>query len=476
MSDDDVRFEDELLSLMLAGKKIEAIKRYRERTGADLAEAKEAVEALERNRRTASQPPGSTWGQDVVVLLEQGKKIKAIELVREHTGCGLKEAKDAVETIAAERHIVIRGSGCLGVVLLLVAALVGVAFLLALMPLTAQAQQPKPRAMVGAYYFDGWNGKTEEHHLTKLLRTKYADRKPVWGWRDDTLEIMQKQIDLCADHDIAFWAFDWYYPERENKTTPLNNALDLYLKTPNSHRLKFCLMVANHGGFRIGPKDWDACCQRWIELFKQPTHLRVGGEPLLIIFSPNELQKAFGGVDGVRQALDTLRTKAKQAGLPGVAVAACTGPGKHLDSLARSGYTLLTGYAYPLGWLNGGGSQPFQKLIDGGEQIFDQFAETTPLPYVPAITAGWDRRPWEEDKLPPEKMSVWYPDRTPKLVEEFVRLGVHWLDKHSEKTTPERLLLIYAWNENGEGGYLTPTATDGPKYLEAVQRAISGER
>ncbi len=347
------------------------------------------------------------------------------------------------------------------------------ACLLPAVPLTAQGQEPKLRATVGAYYFDGWSGKTEAMHLPKLLETKYADRKPLWGWRDDTPEIMRQQIDYCADHGIAFWAFDWYYPEGKDKTTPLNNALELYLKAPNRQRLKFCLLVANHAGFRIGPKDWDACCQRWIELFRQPTHLRLDGQPLLIFFSPEELNRAFGGVEGVRQALQTLRTKAKEAGLPGVAVAACTGPGGHLADLARSGYTLLTGYNYNLGWMSGGGSQPFRKLIDGSQRIFEQFAEKTPLPYVPVITAGWDRRPWEEEKLPPAKMSVWYPDRTPKLVEEFVRRGVGWLDKHPDKATAQRLLLIYAWNENGEGGYLTPTAADGTEYLKAVKRAIT---
>jgi hypothetical protein len=343
-------------------------------------------------------------------------------------------------------------------------------YLVILIPATTHAQQAKPTAKVGAYYFDGWSGKTDEMHMTKLLATEYADRKPVWGWRDDTVEIMQKQIDYCADHDIAFWAFDWYYPEGKDKTTPLNNALELYLKAPNSKRLQFCLLVANHAGFRIGPKDWDACCEKWIELFQTPTHLRLDGQPLLIFFSPDELKKAFGGVDGVRMALDSLRAKAKKAGLSGVSVAACTGPGGHLADLARSGYTILTGYNYSLGWMNGGGSQPFRKLIEGNERIFKQMAETTPLPYVPAITAGWDRRPWEKDKLPPEKMSVWYPDRTPKLVEDFMRLGVRWLDKHPDKATPQRLLLIYAWNENGEGGYLTPTAQDGTEYLKAVQR------
>jgi hypothetical protein len=78
--------------------------------------------------------------------------------------------------------------------------------------------------------------------------------------------------------------------------------------------------------------------------------------------------------------------------------------------------------------------------------------------------------------MPPEKMSVWYVGRTPKLVEEFVRLGVRWLDRHPDKATRQRLLMLYAWNENGEGGYLTPTQADGDQYLNAVQRAIAVER
>ena len=174
---------------------------------------------------------------------------------------------------------------------------IGLVCLVMFIPVTAHAQQQKPRATVGAYYFDGWTGKTD--HINKLLETEFADRKPVWGWKDDTVEIMQKQIDYCADYGIAFWAFDWYYPEGQNKTTPLNNALGLYLGAPNRKRLKFCLLVCNHGGFSIGPANWDTCCEKWLALFRQPTHLRVAGQPLLIFFSPGGLQQAFGGVDGV---------------------------------------------------------------------------------------------------------------------------------------------------------------------------------
>ena len=117
----------------------------------------------------------------------------------------------------------------------------------------------------------GWSGKTDEIHLTKLLTTEFADRKPIWGWYDDTVKIMQKQIDCCADHGIGFWAFDWYYPGGETKTNPRNNALGLYLKAPNCQRLKFCILVVNDKSYHIGPNDWDGCCDTWIELLEVGT-------------------------------------------------------------------------------------------------------------------------------------------------------------------------------------------------------------
>jgi ribosomal protein L7/L12 len=114
---DDARFDAELRALLAEGRKIEAIKRYREATGAGLAEAKEAVEALERGEAMpTTQSADSALETEIISLLEAGRKVEAIKLYRERTGTGLKEAKDAVEAIAGERRIPSR-VGCLGVVL-----------------------------------------------------------------------------------------------------------------------------------------------------------------------------------------------------------------------------------------------------------------------------------------------------------------------------------------------------------------------
>ena len=121
----DESFERELIALLDQGQKIQAIKLYRERTGVGLKKAKDAVEAIQRGER--SQDPeesDNSFHQTLVSLLKQGRKIDAIKLYREVTESGLKESKDAIESIAARHGL--SGSqrtGCLGLLVLSLAIL-----------------------------------------------------------------------------------------------------------------------------------------------------------------------------------------------------------------------------------------------------------------------------------------------------------------------------------------------------------------
>ena len=63
--------------------------------------------------------PKSLEGQ-VLALMQGQQKIKAIRVYRQQTGVGLKEAKDAVEALAAKHGISPKGAGCAGMVLLMV--------------------------------------------------------------------------------------------------------------------------------------------------------------------------------------------------------------------------------------------------------------------------------------------------------------------------------------------------------------------
>lgn len=126
-----------LTDLIQTGQKIEAVKQYRERTGSGLKEAQDAVEALERGERLPTPKANlTTVDQDVVSLVRDGKKIAAIKLYRDKTGVELAEAKAAVEALATEYGVQARGSGCASVLLFLVV----VSIVAYLMTCVSQAQ------------------------------------------------------------------------------------------------------------------------------------------------------------------------------------------------------------------------------------------------------------------------------------------------------------------------------------------------
>ena len=125
-------FEEQLRGLVQRGEKIQAIVLYRERTGAGLADAKSAVEAIGAGAPFSAAPAGAAVSgdlqQELMALMQKGEKIMAIKRYREATGVGLKEAKDAVEALPiVARDALPKQGGCLGLVLagVLLAALAG---------------------------------------------------------------------------------------------------------------------------------------------------------------------------------------------------------------------------------------------------------------------------------------------------------------------------------------------------------------
>ena len=117
----DENLAEEIRELVSSGNKIAAVKRYREETGAGLAEAKTAVETLAKGGTLPERGEldDSDLNAEVIRLLGQGEKIQAVKLVRERTGVGLKEAKVKAEQIGADSGLPAEsGTGCFGMILL----------------------------------------------------------------------------------------------------------------------------------------------------------------------------------------------------------------------------------------------------------------------------------------------------------------------------------------------------------------------
>jgi len=322
---------------------------------------------------------------------------------------------------------------------------------------------------LGAYYFDGWTGAYPSH-ITQTLIDSFPEREPKWGWKTSSQEIVDEQIILAAKAGLSFFSFCWYYNGAEKfKTEPLNQAQRLFLKSPEKNKLKYCLLVANHQGFEISPSDWSIVTSEWINQFKDPSYLRVDGKPLLIFFS--SLISKFGTADAVGLALNNFREAAKKAGLNGVTIALCTNPDETaIKDAELCGFDVLTGYNYHTAGYGNSRKLPINNLINGEFLAWNRFSKFSKLKYIPVVTLNWDARPWATPDNT-YSTSPYYVGYSPGSVFKSVQNCIGWLNTNVGTATKERVAILYAWNEIGEGPYLTPSK-NGINMLEGVKKAL----
>lgn len=79
-------------ALVASGRKIAAIKEYRDRTGAGLASAKEAIDEA-----AASEHVSSDLSEEELALVANGDLFNAVKAYKDRTGVSLKQAKAAID-------------------------------------------------------------------------------------------------------------------------------------------------------------------------------------------------------------------------------------------------------------------------------------------------------------------------------------------------------------------------------------------
>ncbi len=99
MNNENQPLPDAVIDALQNGHTIEAIKLLRSATGLGLKEAKDVIDGYQSGNPLTHTAADSINQLPASVLeaLQQGNKIEAIKRLREQTGLGLKEAKDALE-------------------------------------------------------------------------------------------------------------------------------------------------------------------------------------------------------------------------------------------------------------------------------------------------------------------------------------------------------------------------------------------
>lgn len=361
-------------------------------------------------------------------------------------------------------------------------------FVLLSLALQAQCQTPttdeRNDVKVGAWYFGGWSVTPDKDghtfHISPTLTSQYAYRSPIWGWREDSPQIMEQQIDYAADAGLDFWGICWYETgvRKEKVFEELNTVFNLFRKAPNRHRLEYFLLSCQP----VSPQTWDAYCEKAIDMFKDENYMRVDGRAVMCFFNSQQVINDLGGEKATNSALEHFRAKAKQAGADDVifgAVVPCQGDTTLQAQFRRSGFEFMTTYNNSDVGREKPGENDYANLMKGDKKSWDvlsSVADYMGMQYLPSMTVGYDMRPWGIDHPTLPKSDYWYTGETPERMAEQLRNIITWVRANQQTVLGGNLSVIYAWNENGEGGWLTPTLKEGNARLKAIKEVIETEK
>jgi hypothetical protein len=121
----------------------------------------------------------------------------------------------------------------------------------------------------------------------------------------------------------------------------------------------------------------------------------------------------------------------------------------------------------------------FQAYAANVKHSWSEFLATG-IQIIPWLPTSWDNRPWHDNP------SSFYNDPgaeqyieqgTPREIATFLGEGLAWNEHHKEATVVNSVL-IYAWNEYTEGGWIGPTLfelrdTGRPARLDAIRDMLA---
>lgn len=317
-------------------------------------------------------------------------------------------------------------------------------------------------------------------------------KKPSWGYFDESdPACVAREIDLAADHGIDVFLYCWYwYSGVQNMQEALEKG---FLKAPNRGRMKFALMWANHDRrdqfcpefgkprtvwlpSRHSPRDLGRVIDYGIaHYFREPTYWRVDGRLFFSVFEATKFIEHLGGPQKTRALLGEMDERLRRAGLPPMHWGAMVADPKAAALAMEAGF-LSTG-RYNVAHANK--TQPdfterYEDVMDAHREHWKKMGEA-PIVNLPVVTMGWDSTPRCRPDVPWPFAKKEYPyvpvvvGNTPELYEQLLRDAARHVGDDPRKPFA---VLLNAWNEWTEGGYLLPEERTGTAYLEAIKRTF----
>lgn len=331
------------------------------------------------------------------------------------------------------------------------------------------------RPTVGAIRWDAWSGGEVTAAVERSLSPeKYHGRLPWFAVLDDAGKahingsapgIMECEIEYAAAAGLDYWAF-LLYP----KGNEMSEGLKQYLASPERTKIGFCVILHNTIG--LAEEEWLKERARFVQLLQEPGYVKVaGGRPLVYAFGDsfdnNFPTDRFTG----------LQEELKKVGLDPYFVYMGWKPVDDFAKKAPLGFEAVSAYAYA------SDVSTFAALTELVERDYWLAAIDNKIPLVPFVTTGWDKWPrkdnpvfWESLANSYHQQNVFPSRATPDEIANHLRRALDIVREHP-KLCPANTVIMYAWNEYDEGGWIaptrTPTGNPNVDRIEAIGRVLN---
>jgi len=319
---------------------------------------------------------------------------------------------------------------------------------------------------VGAIRWDAWlpssqstfGWSTENNVGAQVARSlgpnKYHFRLPYFSivngdnnvdFPPYTQSTMDNEIRYAEYAGIDFWAYCWY---------PIGSGMDtarnMHVSSGLRDKVKMCAIL-NVNPFGSAERA------QLVSYMKESFYMKVqGGRPLLFFFyDPNPLP--------------TIIAIQQDCIAQGIPLPYCVSMGS-----MNTGIDAVSNYA-----ITGSDGEAFSSLAQRAESNWNT-QRNAGNEVVPLVSCGWDNRTRYDHQVSwgTVPANSWVQTATASEIATHLQNGVNWTNSNTSNTLANAVLM-YAWNEHDEGGWLCPTVkvdADGNALKDGLYNQVNSDR
>ncbi len=244
-----------------------------------------------------------------------------------------------------------------------------------------------------------------------------------------TQAIFDKEMEYAIEAGIDYFAYVWY-------NTDMKAARTFHTKSKYKNTVKMCVCF---DGNAIGQTF---ARQELKTLLKEDYYMTVlDGRPLMFYLSSN--------AELVLKDIEYYRELCKEIGVKEPFAMVMTMPTYSAKAISCDG---LSDYAIS-------GASTYKNLTDKVRSTWDKHLDTG-MQFIPAVSYGWHPEPRYINQVSwtTVQNNSWAEYATEEQLTDHLAYALSYLDHPKvQDSTKANTVLIYAWNEHDEGGWICPT-------------------